>query len=36
MATIENDFEKGQNNGNTAMIELIQMVLKLHGRLTIA
>lgn len=34
MATIENDFEKGQNNGNTAMIELIQMVLALQGRLT--
>ncbi len=30
MATIENDFEKGQNKGNTAMIELIQTVLSLY------
>lgn len=32
MATIENDFEKGQNNGNTAMIELIQTVFTLHNQ----
>jgi purine-nucleoside phosphorylase len=32
MATIENDFQKGQNNGNTAMIELIQTVFSLQNR----
>lgn len=30
MATTNNDFEKGQNNGNTAMIELIRTVISLH------
>lgn len=32
MATIENDFEKGQNNGNTAMIELIRTVYSLYNQ----
>jgi len=30
MATIEHDFEKGQDNGNPAMIELIQTVFSLQ------
>ncbi len=30
MATKENDFEKGHNNGNTAMIDLIQTVFSLQ------
>ena len=32
MATAEDDFEKGQNNGNTAMIELIQTVFSLQDQ----
>lgn len=32
MATKENDFEKGHNNGNTAVIELIQTVFSLHNK----
>ncbi len=31
MATKENDFEKGHNNGNTAMIKLIQTVFALRN-----
>ncbi len=30
MATIENDFEKGHDSGNTAMIDLIQKVYSLY------
>jgi len=33
MATIENDFEKGDNNGNTALLELISVVIKASGML---
>ncbi len=32
MATIENDFEKGHNKGNTAMTELIQTVISLQSK----
>lgn len=32
MATKENDFEKGHNNGNTAMIELIKIVFLLQSK----
>jgi uridine phosphorylase len=31
MATIENDFEKGDNKGNTAVIKLISSVIKASG-----
>jgi len=34
MATIENDFEKGHNKGNTAMIELIRSVYSLYSKVT--
>lgn len=32
MATTENNFEKGHNSGNTAMVELIRTVLQLHSQ----
>ncbi len=32
MATTENDFEKGHNSGNTAMVELIRTVFSLHSQ----
>ena len=32
MAAKKNDFEKGHNSGNTAMIELIQTVFSLNNR----
>ncbi len=31
MATIENDFEKGDNNGNTALIRLLSAVIEASG-----
>lgn len=31
MATVENDFEKGENNGNTALLRLISVVIEAFG-----
>lgn len=31
MATIENDFEKGEANGNKAMLDLIERVIQIWG-----